>query len=79
MSNHSIKLATRYFSSVELGLKTAELRNNDRDFKVGDTLTLLEIDLDGKYTGKSILAVVRDVANVDFLLPNYVLLSIKVL
>lgn len=42
MKTHELKLLTKYFKDVQSGLKTFELRNNDRDFQVGDTLILKE-------------------------------------
>ena len=36
MKTHLLKLADKYWESVENGLKTFEVRYNDRDFKVGD-------------------------------------------
>ncbi len=42
MKKHELKLLTKYFKDVEIGLKTFELRKNDRDFQVGDTLILKE-------------------------------------
>ena len=42
MRTHELKLSTKYFKDVENGLKTFELRKNDRNFKVDDTLILKE-------------------------------------
>lgn len=66
MRTHELKLSTKYFKDVEKGIKTFELRKNDRDFKVGDTLILKEYyqgDIDYKdgiyspphYTNKKIV------------------------
>ena len=40
MKIHELKLDTEYFDDVKSGLKTFEIRKNDRDFKVGDVLAL---------------------------------------
>lgn len=40
MKTHELKLLTKYFNDVESGLKTFELRQNDRDFQLGDILIL---------------------------------------
>lgn len=48
---HTLKIQSRYFKDVVSGLKTFEIRKNDRDYEVGDTLELEEIDDDFEYTG----------------------------
>lgn len=52
---HSIRLAKTYFNDVASGKKSFELRKNDRGYKVGDTLEMLEF-ADGKNTGRIIQA-----------------------
>lgn len=58
MSNtHMLKLLPQYFKPVEEGTKTFEIRENDRDYKVGDTLILREYlnnDCLSGYTGQAI-------------------------
>lgn len=41
MSEHVLKTIEPYFSAVESGDKTFEIRRNDRAFQKGDTLVLL--------------------------------------
>lgn len=61
MQTHKLKTVQPYFNQVVAGLKTFELRNNDRDFKQGDTLLLREFysmpKLSGgaQYSGREIL------------------------
>jgi hypothetical protein len=40
---HQLKTETEYYQAVEKGLKQFELRKNDRNFKVGDILILVEV------------------------------------
>lgn len=50
---HDIKMAASYYDDVVSGRKRFELRKNDRGYKVGDSLKMLEFD-DGKHTGRII-------------------------
>ena len=52
MNNKSLKIYPLYFEEVIKGNKKAELRFNDRDFKVGDIYDLKEFN--GDYTGRFI-------------------------
>lgn len=50
---HYLKTWPEYFNKVFMGHKDWELRKNDRDFKVGDTVILQEFNPETKeYTGK---------------------------
>lgn len=42
--HHDLKILSKYYLAVSKGLKTFEVRKNDRDFKQGDTVTLKEFD-----------------------------------
>lgn len=44
MTTHNLKTWSCYFTEVLAGNKTFELRKNDRDYKVGDILNLIEVD-----------------------------------
>jgi ASC-1-like (ASCH) protein len=51
---HCLKTWPEYFELVLAGIKTFELRKNDREFKLGDTLLLQEFDpAVQKFTGRS--------------------------
>lgn len=73
MATHNLKIDRRHFGPVKLGLKTAELRLNDRDYKVGDWLILNEYD--NGYTGQQVARKVVHVSDVESIAPGYVLLS----
>lgn len=45
---HRLKTKAPYFQQVRAGLKTAELRLNDREFQAGDVLELYEMGLFSK-------------------------------
>lgn len=47
MATHDLKTDPGVFADVLSGAKTFEIRFNDRDFQVGDTLRLLETQHDG--------------------------------
>lgn len=64
MSDHELKTDSEVFKEVFFGRKTFEIRKDDRDFKVGDTLHLRETMFTGKemaagaslrYTGRECL------------------------
>jgi len=78
--NHNLKCKHEYFEAVTKGFKTAEIRINDRDFKVGDTFILNEIN-NGTFTAprKSIRFLITHVLKHDFrgLSPDYVMISFK--
>lgn len=48
---HQLKIAPKYFNAVVAGQKTAELRKDDRGYKVGDVLSLCEWK-HGVFTGR---------------------------
>lgn len=59
MQHHNLKLFTKYFQPVVDGDKRSEVRTNDRQYVVGDIVTLHEGQpgLKGfEYTGRSISA-----------------------
>jgi hypothetical protein len=77
---HDLKLATEFFDAVLSGMKSFELRRNDRNFAVGDVLVLREWHQNG-YTGRSCRAVVTymtDGLRVGALQPGFVCMSIVV-
>jgi hypothetical protein len=49
---HYLKTWTPFFKDAESGIKQFEVRKNDRDYEVGDTLILEDFDpITEKYTG----------------------------
>lgn len=43
-AKHELKIYQEYFEAVKDGRKKFEIRKNDRNYKVGDILVLLEYD-----------------------------------
>lgn len=48
--DHRLKTVQPFFDDMKSGKKPFEIRINDRDYQVGDTLILEEYD--GRYTGQ---------------------------
>ena len=48
MTEHLLKLNHKYYDAVANGIKTFEIRENDRDYRVGDTLILRRCDDNGE-------------------------------
>ena len=53
MQIHELKISPKYFEDVKSDKKRFEIRKDDRDYKVGDLITLKEYE-NGQYTGKEI-------------------------
>lgn len=55
MKVHELKTVNPFFENVWSGLKDFEVRKNDRDFKVGDRVKLVEFGEAKNYTPRYIL------------------------
>lgn len=76
---HELKIAPNYFEKVVSKEKSFEVRYNDRNFKVGDILKLMEY-VDGSYTSQSIYVKVTYILReFEGLQPNFVVLSIELI
>lgn len=73
---HKLKIQSEYFKEVCTGTKSFEIRKNDRNFKVGDTLLLQEfIPETQEYTGRIVerkIKYITDYAQQE----NYVVMAI---
>ena len=75
---HEVKLAAMYYDDVKTGKKTFELRKNDRNYKEGDKLHMLEFK-DGRHTGRTISAdIVYLMEEYTGLTEGYCILGIRV-
>lgn len=77
MTTHDLKLHPEYYEAVILGVKTFEIRKNDRNYKVGDKVILHEYYPDSEsYSGRSVeaeITYITDYGQSD----NFVVFSIK--
>jgi hypothetical protein len=75
---HELKILPEYYDAVEAGIKTFEIRKNDRDYKVGDFLRLREWVAGSWYTGREITKqVVYIVDNPEYCKSGYIVMGIK--
>ena len=77
---HRVKIQPQWYKLCENGEKTCEIRYNDRDYNINDTIILCEYDLNKKeYTGKELIRNISHVlhsADCDGLKKGYVILSL---
>lgn len=76
---HELKCWPKYFRDVWTGRKNFEVRKNDRNFQVGDSLLLMEWNPEReKYTGvavkREIIYILDDPA---FVKDGYVIMGLK--
>lgn len=78
---HKLKISPEYFDAVDNGVKPFEVRLNDRNYKVGDTLVLREGEPDDKgvwrYSGRKSKQIVTYVLGGEFCREGYVVLGLK--
>lgn len=78
MKVHNLKIDPLYYKDVCCRVKKFEVRKNDRDFKVGDKLVLMEYkhgNLTGYHTNRIITYILDDSK---FLTEGYVVLGMEV-
>jgi hypothetical protein len=78
MKIHQVKSWPEYFQPITNGVKTFDLRKNDRNYQVGDEISFEEFRPGvGEYTGKmatrKIVFILRDF---DGLMPGYCILGL---
>jgi hypothetical protein len=78
---HSLKCIAPFFTDILSGLKTWEIRYNDRDFHVGDILHLLEVDqISERLTGRECRVKVEYLVPLDSIhFKHYVGMSIRLM
>jgi Domain of unknown function (DUF3850) len=78
MKTHQLKSWPEYFKPISMGMKTFDLRKDDRGYNVGDDIQFEEFNVKtGDYTGavatRRISYILRDFAG---LMPGYCILGI---
>lgn len=78
MNFHALKTVPSLFKDVMSGIKTFDVRKNDRDFQVGDTLVLQEYTEADGFTGAAgAFEVVYLLPGGWGLQPGYVIMGIR--
>lgn len=74
---HVLKVLQPYFDDLDRGVKCFEVRFNDRGYRVGDHLILMEFAPPSAYTGDfAVREVVYILDDPRFCLPGYVVLGL---
>lgn len=77
---HFLKTESEHFNAVRVGSKKAEVRKNDRDFRVGDVVVLVEIDGRKRQTGHYLIAEITHLlTDHRYIRTGFVMLSLRVL
>ena len=74
---HKLKILPEFFAPVVKGDKTFEIRKNDRNFKVGDLVRLLEYNPETqRYSGQHCLVYITYILNSkEFCKPGFIVFS----
>lgn len=74
---HLLKIMPMFYEAVKSGEKTFEVRYNDRDYKKGDELCLMEW-ADGRYTGRGLVVEVSYILDDErYCKEGYVVMGIR--
>lgn len=71
--NHILDIQDKYFNDIKKGIKTFEIRRNNRNYQINDVLTLVNLKTNETLVKKIIY--VTDASIYD--LPNILILGIK--
>lgn len=79
MRIHTLKTWPEYFEAIKKGDKTFEIRKHDRDFQIGDIISLLEYNPETEqFTGEAIPFFITYILNKQPFIPEgYVCMGIK--
>lgn len=81
---HTLKSWPEFYTAAAVGTKTFDLRRNDRDFRVGDKVTLKEWQPSAqRYTGRELVRTIAYILRAENtaatigLKPGYVILGLE--
>lgn len=76
---HNLKISSDYFIGVRNGTKQFEVRENDRNFKVGDIVILEEFE-NREYTGNACMVQIIYVLNDEnYCIRDYIIFGFKLI
>lgn len=71
--NHILEIQDKYFNDIKTGIKTFEIRRNNRNYAIGDDLTLVNLK-----TNESIIKTITYINDVSIYdLKHILILAIK--
>jgi len=76
---HELKTVNPFFTDIWNGIKSFEVRLNDRNFKVGDSILLKEYSLNGYESREILCKIIYFFSGHLMLKKGYVVLGIKII
>ena len=67
--NHILDIQDKYFNDIKTGIKTFEIRRNNRNYLIGDNLTLVNLE-----TNESIIKTITYIADISIYNINDILI-----
>jgi ASC-1-like (ASCH) protein len=67
--NHILDIQDKYFNDIKKGIKTFEIRRNNRNYSIGDDLTLINLK-----TNESIIKTITYITDVSIYNIDYILI-----
>ncbi len=71
--NHILDIQDKYFNDIKTGIKTFEIRRNNRNYSIGDDLTLVNLE-----TNESIIKTITYITDISiYNIDDILILGIK--
>ena len=67
--NHILDIQDKYFNDIKTGIKTFEIRRNNRNYSIGDDLTLVNLE-----TNESIIKTITYITDISIYNINDILI-----